>query len=100
MQKLTIHHFGPIKDAEISLDRLFVLIGPQASGKSTIAKLVYFFLHARDEVVAFVVESAENDRAVGADIALQKRLRARVLEVFGPTLLGSLPKCGADFEPF
>jgi hypothetical protein len=85
MQKLTIHNFGPIRDAEVSLDRLFLLIGPQASGKSTIAKLVYFFLHVRDDVVAFVVESAENDQLAKGDIALQKRLRARFLEFFGPT---------------
>jgi ABC-type cobalamin/Fe3+-siderophores transport system ATPase subunit len=85
MQKLTIHNFGPIRDADIHLHRFFVLIGPQSSGKSTIAKLVYFFLHVRDEVVNFVVESAENDLLPRADIALQKRLRARFLEFFGPT---------------
>jgi AAA15 family ATPase/GTPase len=43
MEKITIKGFGPIKEAEIEIRRLLVLIGEQASGKSTIAKLIYFF---------------------------------------------------------
>lgn len=43
MQKITIRNFGPIKDAEIEITPLLVLIGEQATGKSTIAKLIYFF---------------------------------------------------------
>jgi predicted ATPase len=39
-EKLSIKNFGPIKDAIIDLKSALVLIGPQASGKSTIAKLV------------------------------------------------------------
>ena len=40
MEKLTIKNFGPIKDATIDLKKVNVFIGPQGSGKSTIAKLV------------------------------------------------------------
>lgn len=40
---LTIKNFGPIKDATINLRRQMVFIGPQASGKSTIAKLISIF---------------------------------------------------------
>lgn len=43
MQKIEINNFGPIKHAEIVLKPLLILIGEQASGKSTIAKLIYFF---------------------------------------------------------
>lgn len=43
MQKIIIKNFGPIKDAEIVITPLLVLIGEQATGKSTIAKLIYFF---------------------------------------------------------
>lgn len=43
MQKIVIKNFGPIKDAEIVITPLLVLIGEQATGKSTIAKLIYFF---------------------------------------------------------
>ena len=42
MQKIVIKNFGPIEDAEIDIKKILVLIGEQASGKSTIAKLIYF----------------------------------------------------------
>ncbi len=43
MQKIIIKNFGPVQDAEIEIKKVLVLIGEQASGKSTIAKLIYFF---------------------------------------------------------
>ncbi|MCR5456052.1 MAG: ATP-binding protein [Bacteroidales bacterium] len=43
MNKIEIYNFGPIKDATIDIKPMLVLIGPQASGKSTIAKLIFFF---------------------------------------------------------
>ncbi|WP_281634248.1 AAA family ATPase [Flavobacterium luteolum] len=38
--KLTIENFGPIKKASIEVKDMLVFIGPQASGKSTLAKLI------------------------------------------------------------
>jgi predicted ATPase len=43
MQKIVVENFGPIKYAEIELRDFVVLIGEQASGKSTLARLVFFF---------------------------------------------------------
>jgi predicted ATPase len=43
MQKIHVKNFGAIPDAEIEIKKVLVLIGPQASGKSTIATLIYFF---------------------------------------------------------
>lgn len=43
-EQLYIHNFGGLKDVTIPLNERFTLfIGPQASGKSIIAKLFYFF---------------------------------------------------------
>lgn len=42
-EKITIENFGGIKKATIPLNRINIFIGPQASGKSVTAKLVYFF---------------------------------------------------------
>lgn len=85
MHKLTVHNFGPIQHAEIELSRFLLLIGPQSSGKSTVAKLIYFFLHIRDEVTAFILESAEAaDQKDTSLLALTKRIRNRFVEFFGP----------------
>jgi hypothetical protein len=43
LELLHIKNFAGIKEAEFEFKRLSVLIGPQASGKSICAKLVYFF---------------------------------------------------------
>ena len=45
MPHLTITKFTCIEKAEINLSPLTILIGPQASGKSVISKLFYFFIN-------------------------------------------------------
>ncbi len=42
MARLTIHNIGPIRDLDITLSRINVIIGPQSSGKSTVAKIISF----------------------------------------------------------
>lgn len=42
MQRLIIHNVGPILDVDIKLRKMNVFIGPQSSGKSTIAKIISF----------------------------------------------------------
>ncbi len=41
-ESITIKNLGPLKDIEIELNRINVFIGPQSSGKSTIAKIISF----------------------------------------------------------
>ncbi|SKB84241.1 AAA domain-containing protein, putative AbiEii toxin, Type IV TA system [Lachnospiraceae bacterium] len=43
MQKLTIKNLGPIVDCTVEIRDFMVFTGPQASGKSTIAKSIFFF---------------------------------------------------------
>lgn len=42
MQNLTVKDFSCIKSAKIELTPLTIIIGPQASGKSVLSKLIYF----------------------------------------------------------
>ena len=41
--KIIIKNLGPLKQVELYLKEVMVLTGPQASGKSTIARLIHFF---------------------------------------------------------
>ena len=50
MQKIIINNFGPINNAEIEIKKAIVLIGEQATGKSTIAKLIYYFKSLREDL--------------------------------------------------
>ena len=45
MQRLEITNFGPIDSCKIDIRDFMVFTGEQASGKSTIAKSVFFFCH-------------------------------------------------------
>lgn len=53
-QKIIIKNFGPIKDVEMEIDDFTIFIGPQTSGKSTIAKSVFFFLSLRDDMIIYL----------------------------------------------
>lgn len=43
MKKITIDNFGPIHHFQLDTKDFMIFTGPQASGKSTIAKLIFFF---------------------------------------------------------
>ncbi|MFK7949670.1 MAG: AAA family ATPase, partial [Saprospiraceae bacterium] len=57
MQKIIIKNFRAIEYAEIELKKVLVLIGEQATGKSTIAKLIYFFKTIQDDFFNYVYET-------------------------------------------
>jgi len=42
MNRIIINNIGPISNVELSLNKVNVLMGPQSSGKSTIAKIISF----------------------------------------------------------
>ncbi len=59
-QKIIIKNFGPIKDVEMEIDDFTIFIGPQTSGKSTIAKSVFFFLSLRDDMMVSLQKDFDN----------------------------------------
>ena len=48
MQKIMIDHFGPVSHCEMEVNDFIICTGPQASGKSTIAKSIFFFKNLRN----------------------------------------------------
>lgn len=60
MNRIVIRNFGPVREAEINLDKSFqIYIGAQASGKSTICKVVYFCQKIRDYTLDFLMNSEQ-----------------------------------------
>jgi AAA15 family ATPase/GTPase len=51
MQRIEIKNFGPIKDVAFDIKDYTIFIGPQAFGKSTIAKLFYYFRNFNVDLV-------------------------------------------------
>jgi predicted ATPase len=56
MPTLAVRNFSAINEADVSLELLTVLVGPQASGKSLLSKLIYFFNDILRQQVTFARE--------------------------------------------
>ena len=60
-EKLYIENFAGIKEAEIELNKINILIGPQATGKSVVAKLLYYFRELFDKMIYSVISLEDFD---------------------------------------
>ena len=94
MQKLYIKHLGPIDECEINIDEFMVCTGPQASGKSTIAKSIFFFKNIKNILFVEYKKKYLLNRHVAEsrNVTVKQRfmieVRANFLQIFG--IMGSL----------
>lgn len=80
MPSLNIRNFGPIQSFNFNIKKLNVLIGKQASGKSTTAKILFFLKMIPIWMVTFTPPS----RTGNLFELFQKDLRKKFLNLFGP----------------
>ena len=59
MEQLKVNKFLVIKDATFDVGKINLIIGPQANGKSILAKLLYFFREVINNT--FIVSIKNND---------------------------------------
>ncbi len=96
MQKLTIHKLGPIEHCELECSQFMTFTGFQASGKSTIAKAIYYFRTIKEDIVnlakakaldATPISGSEGAYRFSYDKnikhALENYLREKFLRTFG-----------------
>ena len=83
MQKIYVKNFGAIREAEIEIKSLLVLIGEQASGKSTIAKLIYFFKSLSDDFFNQFYKSEKDYLDITSDLIIP--IREKYYDFFGST---------------
>ncbi|WP_071190860.1 AAA family ATPase [Trichormus sp. NMC-1] len=83
MQKIIIKNFGAIQNAEIEVKKILVLIGEQASGKSTIARLIYFFKTLKDDLFSQIYQDKQKYLDIDSDIL--SPIRQKFYKFFGPT---------------
>lgn len=60
MHKVIIHNLGPIKHCELPISHFMTLTGFQASGKSTIAKTIYYFRTIKNDILDLIKKRAVN----------------------------------------
>ncbi|BAZ84457.1 AAA family ATPase [Dolichospermum compactum] len=58
MQRISIENFGSVKKFEADVTDIMLLIGPQASGKSTISKSIVLFKSLKDEILNYIYINA------------------------------------------
>ncbi len=83
MSKIVIHDLGPINDCEMDIEHFTVLTGAQASGKSTIAKAVFFCRTVKDDIYDTIARRTllGIGNTLFSDVI--KVLRNKFLQLFG-----------------
>jgi energy-coupling factor transporter ATP-binding protein EcfA2 len=85
MQRIEVRNFGPLKDIDLEIKDYMVFIGPQASGKSTLAKLIYFFWKVESIYRKEIIPNYGLSKILNADVNRndsEERLKNRIRELF------------------
>ena len=85
--ELHLHKIGPINDCRLTLDTFTILTGPQANGKSTVAKAVYFFRSVKQDILSIMMQGGPKAVTGGNSSAwhtvLKQRMKDKFLQLFG-----------------
>ncbi|CDH20303.1 hypothetical protein XBKQ1_2570003 [Xenorhabdus bovienii str. kraussei Quebec] len=63
MEKLIVENFVSIRKVEIKLNKINILIGPQAAGKSLLAKLIAFIKDIHDITTDYISGDKNNNNS-------------------------------------
>lgn len=88
MEKLVINKLGPIKSCKLDINDFMVFTGPQASGKSTIAKSIFFFKNVKNLLLIQINKRFLDDyntMELSTKNRLLKEIRSNFLQTFGTT---------------
>lgn len=87
MQRIEINKFGPIDKCSLNIEEFMVFTGQQASGKSTIAKSIFFFKNIKNLLSSLAKKRIFTVDEIKAPLKnrLIKEIRLNFLQVFGST---------------
>lgn len=96
MPKLIINKLGPVETCELECSKFMNFTGFQASGKSTIAKAIYYFRTIKDDIIELAKSQALDatpvygvkstlsiEHGITLRKALENYLREKFLRTFG-----------------
>jgi AAA15 family ATPase/GTPase len=72
MQHIIIKNNGPVKNFEMDIKKYNILIGEQATGKSTIAKSIYYSRYIKILISNFLIQTMENGTYYGETVEKSK----------------------------
>lgn len=82
MQRIEID-FGPLKEVVLDIKNLNVFIGPQASGKSTIAKFLFFFKSLNEEMFLCIKKMIDDKEFDGNLGSFKRLIKTKLVRYFG-----------------
>lgn len=88
MEKIVINKLGPITHCDLEINDFMVFTGPQASGKSTVAKSIFFFKNIKNLLLMQINKRfyGESDTMkLSTKNRLIKEIRSNFLQTFGTT---------------
>lgn len=80
--RIILNKVGPISHCEVNINDFMVFTGSQASGKSTIAKAIFFFRTVKDDILETIIKNNISPNGL-VHRAVTKKLRAKFLQLFG-----------------
>jgi len=83
MQRVLLQDLGPIKHCSIDLNDFIILTGPQANGKSTVAKAIFFFRTVKDDILDMLLRGTAGEKPEKWRVRLTKRLKDKFMQLFG-----------------
>lgn len=81
--QLTIQNFGPITKVQIEIKEILIFIGPQASGKSTISKAIFFFKSLKDELITYFYLSDQENSFNPTVSSFAKKVKNLFIKIYG-----------------
>ncbi len=85
MQKICIRNNGPVKYFEMEIEKFNLLIGEQATGKSTIAKSVYYFKTIKTKIADYLTQIYDTNSYHNMDqenIRFDKAIKSELKNIF------------------
>ena len=75
MHRLVLKNVGPIRDCQIDITQFNVFTGAQASGKSTVAKSIFFFRTIKDDICDCIIKRTTISHSSTLHKVVLKQLR-------------------------
>ena len=89
MQRIEIQHLGPVQNLNMEIKDFNLLIGEQATGKSTVAKAIYFFRIIKTTLTDYLCQIFDTALYNGSDVSsgfkrvLKRELKSNFISLFG-----------------
>ena len=83
MHHIYIKNFGPVNECDMDVADCMVITGAQASGKSTIAKVIYYFKTVKNDILDILLQRSSSVNEFALSRTVIRQLRNKFLQMFG-----------------